>query len=83
MQPIKTCKNTVFDVLYDDGTKYRVNEGVLIEVNESEVTFHNGTNRLSVIFAAVESLFEVISVLGAWDLFDQYIQQNPSAEDTT
>lgn len=73
MEPIKTCKNVVFDVIYDDGTRHRVEEGVLVEVRGEELTFHNGTNRLSVLFSAVQALFEVIDILGVWERFIEYI----------
>lgn len=81
MKAIKTSKNVVFDVIYDDGTRYRVEEGVLVEAKGAELTFHNGTNRLSVLFAAVESLFEVIDLLGCWDRFIEYINSRAPAEE--
>ena len=73
MDLIKSSENVVFDVIYADGTKHRVEEGVLIEVQDTATTFHNGTNRLVVLFAAIEALFEVVSILNVWDLFERYI----------
>ena len=80
MEAIKTSKNVVFDVIYDDGRRYRVEEGVLVEAKGMEVTFHKGTSKLSVLFAAVEALFEVINILGAWDRFIEYINSRAPSE---
>ena len=37
---IKASKNVEFDVIYDDGTRRRVKEGVLHEVENEEIIFH-------------------------------------------
>lgn len=79
MEPIKVCKNTEFDVLYDDGTSRRVHEGILLEVENEKMIFHNGTNRASVLFAAVEALFEVISMLGFVPQLEEYLGSDPVA----
>lgn len=76
MEVIKPANNAEFDVIYDDGTRKRVHEGVLIEVEDNAVTFHNGTNRVSVLFASVEALFEVIEVLGLSDAFEKYLSRS-------
>jgi len=50
---------TDFIVKYGDGTQHEVNEGILIEANpDNSVTFHNGTDRPEVLFAATFALFE-------------------------
>lgn len=63
MNKIKTCKNLEFEVLYDDGTRKRVKEGVLHEVENEEIIFHNGTDRLEVWIAAAEDMLKALSVV--------------------
>ena len=65
MEPIKTSENVEFDVIYADGTRKRVTEGILIEAEGYNLTFHNGTSRGSVVFAAGEGLAEVIVAMKA------------------
>ena len=60
MEAIKTSKNVEFDVIYADGTRRHVTEGVLFEVENEKVVFHNGTDRPEVIVAAAEAVAEVI-----------------------
>lgn len=57
---IKTAKNVKFDVIYDDGTRRHVTEGVLFEVENEQIVFHNGTDRLEVVAAACEAAAEVM-----------------------
>ena len=64
-----------FDVLYDDGTKHHVCEGILFEVTGEEVIFHNGTNRLSVLFAASEASMETIGLLGLAKVFAHHLYE--------
>ena len=47
MEAIKTTWNLEFEVIYADGTRKRVQEGVLFEREGDEITFHNGTDRIS------------------------------------
>lgn len=49
-----------FDVIYADGNRRRVKEGVLFEVEDEKINFHNGTNRPEVIFAVFRAAHEVI-----------------------
>lgn len=60
METIKESKNTEFDVIYDDGTRHHVAEGVLFEVENERVVFHNGTDRPEVLLAASEAAAEVV-----------------------
>ena len=60
MEAIKTSKNVEFDVIYADGTRHHVNEGVLFEVEGEKITFHNGTDRAAVLIAAAEAAAEVV-----------------------
>ena len=61
MNKIKTCKNLEFEVLYDDGTRKRVKEGVLHEVENEEIIFHNGTDRPEVWIAAAEDMLKALA----------------------
>lgn len=74
MELIKKDSNTEFDVLYSDGSKAHVREGLLLECKDNKMILHLGTNRSGVLFAAVESLFEFIHMLGLQDLFDKYLE---------
>ena len=81
METIKISPNTEFDVLYEDGTRHHVTEGVLFEVEDGgRIVFHNGTNRANVLFASVEALFEVIGLLGLTEMLEAYLDSNPEAE---
>ena len=60
MSVIKTTENLEFDVIYADGTRRHVTEGVLFEVESERIIFHNGTDRPEVVVAVVEAAAEVI-----------------------
>ena len=60
MEIIKASKNLGFDVIYDDGTRRRVKEGVLHEVENEEIIFHNGTDRAEVWIAAAEDMLKTL-----------------------
>lgn len=60
MEMIKASKNLEFDVIYDDGTRRRVKEGVLHEVENEEIIFHNGTDRAEVWIAAAEDMLKAL-----------------------
>lgn len=77
MEIHKQSNNVEFDVCYDDGTKCHIEEGVLISVEDGMTTFHLGTSRLSVLFAAVEDLLKFIDFLGKTKVLDFCLQQPP------
>lgn len=55
MEAIKTSSNVEFDVIYADGARKRVAEGLLYEADEAgDMIFHNGTSRPEVLLAAAE-----------------------------
>ena len=64
MEAIKTSTNVEFDVIYADGTRHHVTEGVLFEVKDNKLTFHNGTDRAAVMIAVAEAAAEVIGAMG-------------------
>ena len=75
MEPIKTSSNVEFDVVYADGERVHVPDGILIEADGQRMNVHVGTNRASVLFAAVEAVVEVIHDIGLGDAFEAYIQR--------
>ena len=77
MNVVKTSSNVEFDVIYADGTKLRVKEGVLFGVEDECVIFHNGTSRLSVLFAAAEGAMEAIAALGHAKTYAKYLFDAP------
>lgn len=60
MEIIKASKKLEFDVIYDDGTRRRVKEGVLHEVENEEIIFYNGTDRAEVWIAAAEDMLKAL-----------------------
>ena len=61
METIKTSKNVEFDVIYADCSRRHVAEGVLFEVENECIVFHNGTDRPEVLIAVAEAAAEVIA----------------------
>lgn len=65
METVKKCKKVEFDVIYDDGTRRRVKEGVLYEAEASgDMIFHNGTSHLEVLTAAAETALVSLHSIG-------------------
>lgn len=64
METINTSKKVEFDVIYADGSRLRVKEGVLFGVEDEEIVLHNGTSRPEVVIAAAEAASEVIGKMG-------------------
>lgn len=60
METIKTSTNVEFDVIYADGTRHHVAEGVLFAVENERIIFHNGTDRPAVMITVAEAAAEVI-----------------------
>lgn len=60
MEAIKKSPNVGFDVIYADGTRHHVAEGVLFEVKDEKLVFHNGTDRPEVMLAVSEGAAEVV-----------------------
>lgn len=65
MEIIKTSSNVEFNVIYADGTRRHVREGVLHEVEGNEIIFHNGTNQPEVWIASAEDMLKFLQTIGA------------------
>lgn len=66
MDVIKTTPNLEFDVIYADGTRKRVQEGVLLEAEaDGGIILHNGTDSPAVWLAAAETM--LLALLAAGD----------------
>lgn len=81
MEAIKTSENVEFDVIYADGTRHHVAEGVLFEVENERIVFHNGTNRANVLFATLEAIIEVIELLGLANECAAYLNRKQPEEE--
>lgn len=75
---IKTSPNVEFDVNYADGTKLHVKEGVLLGVRDGEIIFHNGTNRASVLIAALDCLTDALISMGLGEIAADYLERSQS-----
>lgn len=65
MEVIKKSPNVEFDVIYADGTRKRVKEGILYEAEESgDMIFHNGTDQVPVLLAAAETMLVSLKEIG-------------------
>ena len=84
MERIKTTPNLEFDVIYADGTRRHVSEGVLFEIENNRVVFHNGTDRAEVLVAVAEAAAEVLGTVdfpkAIRDRFTSNILRNLYAE---
>ena len=81
MEKDKISENVEFDVLYADGTSRRVMEGILFEVENDTMIFHNGTSRGTVLFATAESALHLIDSIGLTKLFWHYLRSDPDDEE--
>ena len=65
MEVIKITPNLEFDVIYADGARKRVQEGVLYEAESTGgIIFHSGTNRPEVLLAAAETVLLSLADMG-------------------
>ena len=76
MKPIKLSENVEFEVIYADGTRHHVSEGVLFEVNDNKLTFHNGTDRAAVLIAVAEAAAETVGAMGLDEAARAYMIYN-------
>ena len=64
VEVIKTTANMEFDVIYADGTRRHVAEGILYEVEGNEIIFHKGTGRSEVSIACAEDILKYLNLIG-------------------
>ena len=64
METIKASKSVEFDVIYADGTRRHVNEGVLFSVENKKMIFHNGTDSAAVLLSVAEAAADVVGRMG-------------------
>lgn len=79
MEVIKVDTNTEFDVIYSDGERRHVAEGVLWSVEDNMITFHSGTSRLNVLFAAIEDAIGVVDHIGFIEPLADYLFSPPDS----
>lgn len=76
LKTIKTSSNVEFDVIYADGTRERVPEGILFEAKGEKMILHNGTDRPEVLIAVAEAAAEAVGGLDLPDPAKSYIIYN-------
>ena len=70
METIKGSPNVEFEVIYADGQRKRVPEGVLFGVEENgSITLHNGTDCVAVWFAVAGGALVALNACGALPSF--------------
>lgn len=78
METIKESLNVEFDVIYADGERKRVSEGVLLGVEEDgSITLHNGTDCSAVWFAAADGMLVALNACNALPAFTRNRMQDP------
>ena len=78
METIKKSPNVEFEVIYADGERRRVQEGVLLGVEEDgSITMHNGTDCAAVWFAAADGMLVALNVCNALPAFARNRMQDP------
>ena len=78
METIKKSPNVEFEVIYADGERKRVPEGVLLGVEEDgSITMHNGTDCAAVWFAAADGMLVALNTCNALPAFTRNRMQDP------
>lgn len=78
METIKKSPNVEFEVIYADGERKRVPEGVLLGVEEDgSITMHNGTDCSAVWFAAADGMLVALNACNALPAFTRNRMQDP------
>lgn len=78
METIKESPNVEFEVIYADGERKRVPEGVLLGVEEDgSITLHNGTDCAAVWFAAADGMLVALNACNALRAFARNRMQDP------
>lgn len=78
METIKKIPNVEFEVIYADGERRRVQEGVLLGVeDDGSITLHNGTDCAAVWFAAADGMLVALNACNALPAFARNRMQDP------
>ena len=78
METIKESPNVEFEVIYADGERNRVQEGVLLGVeDDGSITLHNGTDCAAVWFAAADGMLVALNACNALPAFARNRMQDP------
>lgn len=78
METIKKSPNVEFEVIYADGERKRVQEGVLLGVeDDGSITMHNGTDCAAVWFAAADGMLVALNACNALPAFARNRMQDP------
>jgi len=80
METVKITKNLEFEVVYSNGVRRDVQEGVLFEFNGDRITAHVGTDRKACLFAVAEALTELIHGMGLGEEFERYIMESETLD---
>lgn len=82
METIKESPNVEFEVIYADGERRRVTEGVLLGVEEDgSITMHNGTDRAAVWFTVADGMLVALNACNALPAFVRNRLQDPVSFD--
>mgnify|MGYP007037148628 CR=1 FL=1 len=82
METIKENPNVEFEVIYADGERKRVPEGVLLGVEEDgSITLHNATDCAAVWFAAADGMLVALNACNALPAFVRNRLQDPISFD--
>lgn len=78
METIKKSPNVEFEVIYADGERRRIQEGVLLEVEEDGfITMHNGTDCAAVWFTVADGMLVALNTCDALPVFVRNRMQDP------
>lgn len=78
METIKESPNVEFEVIYADGERKRVPEGVLFGVEEdNSMVLHNGTDCSAVWFAAADAMLVALHACNTLPAFARNRMQDP------
>lgn len=74
MDPIKTSAKVEFDVIYADGRRARVSDGVLFEADGNQVNIHVGTDRREgMLFTIAWATTMFIKQMGLNEAFSKFL----------
>lgn len=80
MKVTKESPNVEFDVIYDNGERKHVTEGVLFEAENNKLRMHVGTNRLEVLFCIIEGMMDMFQEIGLVDALNNYLARRAEVD---